>query len=511
MSTTLQTRKQQPSRVRPHLPGTDVVGFGYDATGQYADVESRTLPLFDLGAYVKTVSAPNGRTYAIPNAVKVQLGDLTEGSFSATSGKSIRDYQESLSAAVGVSGSYGLFSGSLSTTYSREQRASIAHDFVTVRHVFRGWIVSLGDWTRLTILPRVSRDLETALTPEAAIAKYGTHFVVNAVVGGRAEYSAFVDTTRFSIREDLEVVAQMAYKAAVGQIDAEARTRWGTQLDTFNEAARTQLSTVGGDFTEPLDPSSYAYWMNAFRKHPVLVDFTPRSLVEIWQLVDKRNRKRRAALKRAAAEYIESAASRVIPNIPALEVLPATGLDLVATDAGSRARMDLAVYKPKLPEGYYWMGQTANKKQGILVRELVPGALAPPLGFDMAWNDAGSRASKEYALWNIVPPPHYRALGAIARLGTSGWAPPSGSEIEGLRCVHESLCTRGRTDPHGLIWNDGGTWAKADGSVWPILPADEGGVSAHTFVSHRGYDVPTEPLWAIARNERVEEVTASGG
>lgn len=511
MTTTLRKKEQRPSRVRPHLPGTDVVGFGYDATGQYADVESRTLPIFDLGPYAKAVSAPNGVTYAIPNAVKVELGDLTEGSFSTTSGTSIRDYQAALSAAVDVSGSYGLFSGSLSTTYSREQRASIAHDFVTVRNVFRGWIVSLGDWTQLTILPRVRRDLETALSPEAAIAKYGTHFVVNAVVGGRAEYSAFVDTTKFSKREDLEVVAQMAYRAAVGQIEAEQRTRWGSQLDTFNQAAHTELSTVGGDFTEPLDPSNFAYWINAFRKHPVVVDFTPRSLVGIWQLVDKRNRKRRAALKQAAAEYIEKAASRVIPDIPALEVLPATGFDLVCTDRDSHAKMDLAVYKPKLPEGYHWVGQTANRKAGILVRELVPGALAPPLGFDMVWNDAGSGLKYEYALWNIVPPPHYRALGAIARLRTSGWAPPSGAEIEGLRCVHESLCTRGRTDPGGLIWNDAGTHAKADGSVWPILGADESGVPAHTFVSHRGYDVPTEPLWTIARNERVEEVTASGG
>src|SRR5512134_3522556 len=110
MTTTLRKKEQRPSRVRPHLPGTDVVGFGYDATGQYADVESRTLPIFALGPYVKTVSAPNGVTYAIPNAVKVELGDLTEGSFSTTSGTSIRDYQAALSAAVDVSGSYGLFS-----------------------------------------------------------------------------------------------------------------------------------------------------------------------------------------------------------------------------------------------------------------------------------------------------------------------------------------------------------------------------------------------------------------
>jgi hypothetical protein len=171
--------------------------------------------------------------------------------------------------------------------------------------------------------------------------------------------------------------------------------------------------------------------------------------------------------------------------------------------------MDLAVYKPKLPQGYFWVGQTANKKEGILVRDLVPGALAPPLGFDLVWNDAGSGLKHEYALWNIVPPPHYRPLGAIARLRTSGWNPPSGPEIEGLRCVHESLCTKARTDPEGLIWNDAGTHARADGSVWPILPLEGTGIPAHTFIAHRGYDVPTEPLWAIASSKRVDEVSAS--
>ena len=52
------------------LPGTDVIGQGYDATGHYADALSLTLPVFDLGPFDATITAPNGKVYALPGSIK---------------------------------------------------------------------------------------------------------------------------------------------------------------------------------------------------------------------------------------------------------------------------------------------------------------------------------------------------------------------------------------------------------------------------------------------------------
>ena len=41
---------------KQRLPGTDVIGQGYNATGHYANASSLTLPIFDLGPFDATVT-----------------------------------------------------------------------------------------------------------------------------------------------------------------------------------------------------------------------------------------------------------------------------------------------------------------------------------------------------------------------------------------------------------------------------------------------------------------------
>jgi len=488
------------------LPGTDVVGHGYDATKHYANAECVTLPIFDVGPFDSTIVAPNGKTYALPSSIEktFTLTDMAHGKYHHISGESAEEYRKSLSIKVEVSGSYGLFSGSVKSHYESKELASFNHSFVTLYHHYDMWKIGLPDISTMSMLPSVKDDIDgvSNLSPAEVIKKYGTHIIAEAVIGGRARYTCFVDRSKYISEVSMVVAAEASYKGIL-KLDARMETQYKTAVEKFRSSSRTDFDTIGGDFKADFDPASFVQWINSFKEHPVLVDFTERSLVEIYKLAS--NKQRREELEKAFVQYIKESEKLVPDDIPLLEVIIFHSGDKVCDDKGSGARQDLAVYKPKLQSGWNWIGQSANQNSNFLiVKPLVPGAVVAPLGYDKVWDDHGSSKYWNYSLWNIVAPPHYRALGGMARLGMGrDYNPPSGGEVAGLVCIHESICTEGKIGD-GRIWQDKGSNASWDGSVWPIVPKDENGIATYTFYSARGYSKPNPQVYVIKKENKVK-------
>ncbi len=495
------------------LPGTDIIGHGYDATGHYADASSLTLPVFDLGPFDAIVTAPNDKVYALPGSIKESciFADMSHGNYHRISGETAEEYRKSLSVDVKVSGEYGLFSTSVKTHFSKEEIASFNHTFVTLYHHYDLWTIGLPDIATLSMLPSAKADIDgtSGMSPLGVIRKYGTHVVVIAVIGGRSRYSCFVDRSKYTSETNIVVAVEAAYKGALN-LDTSMETQHKEAVEKLKSSARVDFDTIGGEFKSGFDPASFVDWMNSFKEHPVLVDFTKRSLIEIYKLAA--NEERRNELRAAFVQYIKDSEKLVPDDIPLLEVevVSAQSVDGVGSDSGSGAKNDLAVYRPKLPAGWYWVGQSGNNNTKLIrVKPLVPGAVTEPLGYQCAWTDAGSNKNQGYSLWNISPQPKYRALGGIARLGKgrTDWAAPHGDEAKGVACVHESLCAEG--DIGGGIWNDKGTHARHDGSVWEIKPKGETGIHAHTFFCQGNHSKPNAKVYVIKKGEKVKFVDNS--
>lgn len=489
------------------LPGTDVIGYGYDATKHYANAAYVTLPVFDLGPFDTTIVAPNGITYALPSRIEntFTLTDMAHGNYHHISGETAEEYRKSLSIKAEVSGKYGLFSGSVKTHFEKKELASFNHTFVTLYHHYDLWKIGLPDVSTLRMLPSAKDDIDGAsgLSPLGVIKKYGTHVVASAVIGGRARYTCFVDRSKYTSETSIVTAAEASYKGIL-KLDVSLETQYKEAVEKFRSSATTHFDTIGGEFKADFNPTSFVDWINSFKAHPVLVDFTERSLIEIFKLAS--NKQRRKELEAAFTQYIKDS-EKLVPDkmeLLEVEVVSAQSVDFVANDKGSGARKDLAVYKPKLPKGWYWVGQSGNTNNKLIrVRPLVPGAVAEPLGYQCAWTDAGSGKLHGYSLWNISPQPHYRALGGIARLrkGKTDWAQPSGEEAKGLACVHESLCAEG--DIVGHIWNDKRSGARSDGSVWEIKPKGENGIHAHTFYCQSSHSKPRVKVYVITKGDKV--------
>lgn len=204
----------------------------------------------------------------------------------------------------------------------------------------------------------------------------------------------------------------------------------------------------------------------------VMCSFTQKSLAPIWELCCEEPRRNQLksyfpvfASKNQLFEDIEKP----------IRINYTYSIIKCETDSGSGAKRNCVYYKPTVGTGEYWMGHFASPCEvGRALPVIFPidkSLVAPPVGFQQAWDDHGSGKSQDYSIWNPIPPPDYVAMGCLFKF-RSAKVPPSGSEIEGLVCVHKSVVSLGMAQDGNVVWSDAGTGAKRDVSVWPIVPVD---------------------------------------
>ncbi len=197
---------------------------------------------------------------------------------------------------------------------------------------------------------------------------------------------------------------------------------------------------------------------------------------------------------------------------PALEILYISDFELVWNDRGSGATHDGSFYKPRLlPSGYYALGHYGQGNYDspngsvAVVKELIPGALASPVGYALIWKDSGSGADRDGAFWKPIPPAGYKCVGTVVTgypCG-GGYAPPS---LDAVRCVREDLAAKGKASTR--IWIDVNSDASSDVGTWFVGPHDDEGVylglmTAQSYGRGSNYTPPESDLWVL-KGRKVE-------
>ena len=90
-------------------------------------------------------------------------------------------------------------------------------------------------------------------------------------------------------------------------------------------------------------------------------------------------------------------------------------------DGGSGAYKDVSIWRPiSYQAGFYPLGDTAvatHSKPSVIsitVKELKPGSLIAPTGFQEMWNDRGSGARGNVRILRMTAPFGYSCLGHVA-------------------------------------------------------------------------------------------------
>lgn len=490
----------------PLLPGADVIGFGYNVNGEFARTES-TLgqSLFVLpGGDDRTIEI-DGRVYRYNQEMNVSM--LYRSDLRQVQGNTIELYREELGQSVGVAGDYKLFSASLKVAYKSTSLSQEETTYTTVREVHRLWQINLPGPTRLQkYLKAEVRELleNNQVSPHEVFDSLGAYYISEAVVGGRIDYNAATKSLRTNSSYDVSVIALASYQALVGEIKADNASKLGKDIENFRSVSAFTLQTVGGKpglgdriFYDDDKHSAFAEWSASLLSYAVLMDFTDDSLAPIWLLVA--DQKRRNVLAQAFPEWLQNKIKPVPKQQQVLTINRQPPMICVGNDVGSGARRDLSVWAPSTDEVNKYGGQFAQPNhasgvdgRSVLLRDLYElGYLKAPVSFTLVWTDTGSDKSRDYACWRAVPPAGYRALGDLMVLASDGYSVPD-SMKKNLICVHESLCRDLEESDfrnNGEVWNDSGTGARQDLSLWHITPPDESrAVKAGTFigVNHRG-------------------------
>ena len=127
----------------------------------------------------------------------------------------------------------------------------------------------------------------------------------------------------------------------------------------------------------------------------------------------------------------------------ALIVYQITNTETIWTDSGSGADRDFSSNRAQEPDGYYSLGDIgvashSKPSFSIVVKEIKEGALATPTGFRQRWNDGGSGADDDVAFYEPICPGGYRVLGYVTI--RSHHTRPSTNDV---RCVKRDYVLQG--------------------------------------------------------------------
>jgi len=494
----------------PELPGANLLGKGYDVFGFYASPNSTTTQLFNLPQETALVSVGN-YSYKVPNLVLAHW--LGEEAKSILFGHHIEEFQKTFSAKAGLSGKAGFFSASIQAEFSSAVVRKSEWQFVLLEDSVHSCSIELPALGQLRQYLRtdVRQDLLNA-EPRDLFTRYGTHFVRKAIVGGRCEFWCYVSQSKKYTKEQIEAQVKAGYTRLTGSIGFEAGAGGTSDYQTFSKTFNASLRVKGGqsdkrgELSNASKPDRFAHWAASVDSAPALVDFTSDSLTGIWELCE--NKARRDALKHYYETTILAEHPPITPVATELELEGKYIGDMksVVTDKGSGADRNLEFFAPDLSKlsdfkslGHYAQGGRhyiyGSQPFGnvLVVKETEVGrerkALKEPLAFALVWDDRGSGADDDINIWRPIPPDNYVALGFVVTRGDRKKQPPKSS----AHCVRKDLVSQAGFG--NLIWNDKGSGANRDLSLYAVVPNDVYGKPTGLFWAQANYGPASGAAW----------------
>lgn len=433
----------------------EYLGSGYDLCGEYADGVSIKRKIFDLECI------PEKDIRFLPNR---------SADFFSTSGQTVNEYQNELTAQAGVSGSYGLFSGSVKSSFSSSDLSIEESSYVSIQLCmrFETWKLQLNN-PKKYVYPDVLDDFKTK-DGKWLIKEYGGGVVIGMDVGGRWIDNLAVSKLYQNSTREVTIAMQAAYGFFVS---GEGSTKVSETVKREAAIASRKVNVIGGNPQHA--PGNLDEWQQSVETNLAFMNFTKDGLLMIWEIFPEYEEK----LKKGFEEYVKEN-QLLIEKKSIIEGKFIEGKQY-ANDRGSGAKKNLALFRATPTDNVKYVGVNGNDNTVLVLKEVATGygALREPIEWQPVWNDRGSKKGKQYNVWIPVGPPDFVALGVYCRFNVRNNDAPSKEEANGIVVVHKSLVEDTYFEDED-VWNDIGSHANFDvrigrlphKALWPVFTND---------------------------------------
>lgn len=427
------------------LPGIQSLGCGFNPFENALLKHKRRLWEFDFEGgdkpYVSSAAAGyyifNGAKYSIPKGI-LFLDEFQEGTSAAEVSETRHEVEQKLAAEADVSGGYGLFSASFSSSYSFDRSRSQDYSFASKEFASQLWTLSLADIPEIE-LP-VAEDLLAAIRSsppnfrqsrdwyDRFFTGFGTHFIAAVGVGGRCLLCVSVLKSAVGSHEKISTQLDIEYGAFV---NASGKVDYSHLDKDYRENRRHQERVFGGDVSLVGQlqggQGKFQEWAESVKQHPGVIRFT---LKGIWELFPEERRDEVAA---AYADYCYRNSFYAVSLHPP----PASYVDIETQDR--LQSFDAATFEAWiLPTGeghnpgHEFGGIILNKERSYEIARFKNGSLQwafKNIKPGWTWVDSGWRIPQ--GSWSHVAVVYDAARGEVRSYLNGNSKPGSRASIEG--------------------------------------------------------------------------------
>jgi hypothetical protein len=289
-----------PAQESSQARGLDVVGYGYDVFGKYADMNSlKPYPFFDLGP--NRIQYIGSYSFDVPENVFLQ--NISSHKVTTIQGENLRQYAREMSRKAAMDVDAKFFSSSIDTSFSSSTSGYSKSKFFTYRDANTKWKISLLDTIDMeklkqSMTEQAKNDI-AHMEARKFLDYYGSYYVASAFLGGRADLTVQSDSSKNITIDQLSVSVEAEYKVISGSASGSSSNK---SIDS-SSLSSSPLTVVGGnsEYANNIrDYAQYSKWAEGINEMPVLCDFEKGSLRPVWELAPSLERE--AALKAAFEE-----------------------------------------------------------------------------------------------------------------------------------------------------------------------------------------------------------------
>ncbi|SDG05309.1 MAC/perforin domain-containing protein [Mucilaginibacter sp. P25] len=279
--------KTSSGKLTAHAAGDqawDVLGFGYDVTGEYGNSVSTTFPVIDVA-----------KLYAA-DPIRVVKNVSTSRNSTFSYGDNVQHYSSDLSAHLNATVGFSLFKASITSAYSDVSSFNSKYIYGSYNLLLQQRELKFNAPT-VILQQYLTSNFKTdigILTPEQLVRQYGAFFLTDIMLGAKLQITYRSQTSS----SDRKTAASAGLDQSLGSlfsINAGINSQHSQSSSNFNQYVH--YVTHGGDPTVGITPNTIVFdqntppidfgaWQSTTNaQNAVLIDIPSSGLIGIYDLI----------------------------------------------------------------------------------------------------------------------------------------------------------------------------------------------------------------------------------